>query len=355
MRVYYVAAAGVSLVLAAVSAWQVMESSDDVDDVVSYKPSATPGRATIEVTVRVGMGPGDIGRLLEESGVITSAAQFNILTALLGYEGVLQAGDYEFQAGTPALTALYRIHRGQTTTRSVTVIEGWRLEEIADAVAAQGIPREEFLAEARVRNFADDERFPFLEDAGLRDSLEGYLYPATYSLRESDTPRSVIEKMLTAFGNNMTSDVRSAAQSTGLDFHEALTLASIIEREARVPEERPVMAQVFLRRLRLGMPLEADPTVQYAVAGDPGSARTYGYWKRELTRADLETDSLYNTYLNKGLPPGPICSPRLESVEAVAHPSNTNYLYFVAKPDGSHAFAETLDEHLENIKKYRPQ
>ena len=161
--------------------------------------------------------------------------------------------------------------------------------------------------------------------------------------------------MLQAFGDNLAPDIQPSADAAGLSLYDVITLASIIEREAVVPEERPIIAQVFLSRLRQRMSLDADPTVQYAIAEDPDSVRRYGYWKRELTRADLEYDSPYNTYANRGLPPGPICSPRLESLEAVVHPAATNYLYFVAKGDGSHAFAATLDEHLENVEKYRDQ
>jgi UPF0755 protein len=357
MRFYPVFAAGLSLIVAAVAVWQVVESSNDLDDVSPYSPVGTPSGGVIEIGIETGMSPHDIGEQLEDAGIIASAPQFNILVSLLGYEGILQAGEYEFQAGSPVLSVVYRIRRGETSTRSVTVVEGWRLEEIADAVGEQGISRDEFLAEARARNFAlsaaRPDGFEFLQDAGRNASLEGYLYPATYSIRKDDTVQTVLEKMLQTFGNNLTPDIEPSARALGLTLDDVVTLASIIEREAVVPEERPIIAQVFLSRLRQRMSLDADPTVQYAIAKDPDSVRRYGYWKQELTRADLEYDSPYNTYANRGLPPGPICSPRLESLEAVVHPATTNYLYFVAKGDGSHAFAATLDEHLENVEKYR--
>ena len=357
MRLYPFAAAGVSVVLAAVVLWQVVESSNDLGDVPAYSPRPLPSDLVPEVTVDQGMSPRDIGNRLENAGVITSATQFSILVSLLGYDGILQAGDYEFDLGTPALTAVYRIRQGQTTTRSITVTEGWRLEEVADALDKLGIPRDEFLSEAVTRNFARSSARPdgydFLPTTGRNVSLEGYLYPATYPVRKDDTPESILNKMLKAFQDNVTPDIRSAAQSVGLDQHDVITLASIIEREAVVPDERPIIAQVFLSRLRQGMSLEADPTVQYAVAQDAASVAQFGYWKKDLTRADLDVDSPYNTYLNSGLPPGPICNPRLESIEAVVHPATTNYLYFVAKGDGTHAFATTLQEHLDNIKKYQ--
>jgi UPF0755 protein len=358
MRFYPFAAAGISLLAAALTVWQVVESSTDLDDVPPYSPPETPAGGAIEVTVDVGMSPEEIGEALEDAGVITSATQFNILVGLLGYNGLLQAGDYEFQPRMPALEALYRIRNGETSTRSVTVREGWRLSEIADAVAEQGIPRDEFLdAASRARDYALSSSRPdglaFLQSAPRNASLEGYLYPATYSIRRSDTARTLIAKMLQAFENNVTVDTRPSVD--GLSFHQVVTLASIVEREAVVPEERPIIAQVFLTRLRRGIPLEADPTVQFAVADDPASVTEFGYWKRELTVTDLEIDSEYNTYVEKGLPPGPIASPRLESIEAVVRPATTNYLYFVAKGDGSHAFATTLQEHLDNIERYRDQ
>jgi UPF0755 protein len=358
MRFYPIAAVGLSLAALGLAAWLVVESSSDLEDVGAYSPSAAPsGGAGIDVAVEPGMSPKKIGDVLEEAGVIASARQFDILVSMMGYEGILQAGDYEFQRNTPVLTAVYRIRHGETSTRGVTVREGWRLEEIADAVAAEGISRDEFLASARARNFtlsaARPDGFAFLQSAPRNASLEGYIYPATYPIRRTDTAESLLEAMLHAFQDNLTPDIEPAAEAMGLTLHELVTLASIIEREAVVPEERPIMAQVFLSRLRQGIPLEADPTVQYAIAEDPSVVKEFGYWKQELTRADLEYDSPYNTYANEGLPPGPISSPRLESMEAVAHPAATNYLYFVAKGDGSHAFASTLQEHLENIQKYQ--
>ena len=132
-----------------------------------------------------------------------------------------------------------------------------------------------------------------------------------------------------------------------------ITLASIVEREAVKPEERPLIASVFFNRLKVGMPLQADPTVQFALANDPLNVEKYGYWKKDLSLADLDVDSPYNTYKNMGLPPGPIACPGLDSIRAVLRPAQTNYLFFVAKDDGSHVFAETLEEHLRNVQLYQ--
>ncbi len=338
-----------TLLMTAAAVWQISESPSAIPDLrLIAVPSATPGEP-IAVAVESGQSPREIGDKLEELGVIDSGIQFRVLVALLGYDRLLQAGDYEFDAGTPALDAVYRMRRGIVSSRFVTVVEGWRLEQIADALDEKGIPRRDFLGAAR----PDDYDFDFVQDLDLDQTLEGYLFPATYYFRRDDTAADVVRRMLEAFDQNVTPELRQEAEEGGLSLHEVLTIASIIEREAQVPEERPVMAQVFLKRLRLGIPLEADPTVQYAVAADPASVSQFGYWKRELTQADLEVDSPYNTYRFRGPPPGPISSPRLDSIQAVVRPAETNYLYFVAKPDGSHAFAETLQEHLENVAKYR--
>lgn len=336
------------MVMTALAAWQISKSGGTVGDVASYQAAPTSTGRAVRVRVDPGENPADIGESLKADGVIASATQFEVLVALMGYDRVLQAGDYEFEANTPALTAVYRIRRGQVSPRSVTVIEGWRLEQIADALAEQGVARDEFLAVAKAGNYD----FDFLSDVGKDESLEGYLFPAVYPVGSLDKPADIAKRMLEAFDQNVPVQLRQKAADEGLTLRQVLTLASIIEREAQKPEERPVMAQVFLSRLRLGMPLEADPTVQYAVA-DAASVELYGYWKRDLTRADLASDSPYNTYVVTGLPPGPICNPGLESIQAVVNPSDTNYLYFVAKPDGSHAFAETLEQHLENVRKYQ--
>jgi len=338
-----------TVVMTGLAIWQITESPGAIPDVrPGLTPSATQGEA-VEVSVNAGQSPSEIADLLQKQGVIDSAVQFRVLVALLGYDQLLQAGDYEFERGTPALEAVYRMRRGIISSRYVTVVEGWRLEQTADALALNGVLRQEFLAAAHARGYD----FDFLQDLDPETSIEGYLFPATYYFRRNDTPHDIAARMLQAFDQNVTPELRQEAQRAGLTTHEVVTIASIIEREAQVPSERPIMAQVFLKRLRLGIPLEADPTVQYALASDPTSVQQYGYWKQELSTADLETDSPYNTYRYFGLPPGPIAGPGLDSITAVIRPAKTNYLYFVAKPDGSHAFAETLQEHQENVKKYR--
>jgi len=353
VRFLPVLAAVLTLAMTVATAWMILGSPDLIDE-VPPTPAPTPSAtapAPVGVSVEPGEGVIQIGEALEDAGVIDSAIQFRVVVALLGYEEMLQAGDYELEPNMPVLQAVYRMRRGILSPNFVTVVEGWRLEQIADALDELGIiSREEFLEAAVAANFD----FDFLKRLGPLTPLEGYLLPATYFYRRSDTADDLIQQMLEAMDKGFTKELRSEALDAGLTMHGVLTLASIIEREAKVPEERPIMAQVFLKRLRLGIPLEADPTVQYAVAEDPASVEEFGYWKTELTKVDLGVDSPYNTYLYGGLPPGPISAPRIDSILAVIHPADTNYLYFVARPDGSHAFAETFEEHQRNIEEFRP-
>jgi UPF0755 protein len=342
--------------MTAATVWIITGSSGMVEEIppTPFATPPTPAPEPVTVSLKEGAAVRDIAETLEEQGVIDSAIQFRVLAELLGYEKMLQAGEYEFDPGTPALEAVYRMQRGIISPLFVTVVEGWRLEEIADVLDEQGvISREDFLEAAVAGNF--DRDFQFLRRLGHATPLDGYLFPATYFYRRDDSAEDVIQQMLETMtaDENFNQDLQDEALDRGLTVHGVLTLASIIEREAKVPEERPIMAQVFLKRLRLGIPLEADPTVQYALADDPESVEEFGYWKAQLTDEDLEVDSDYNTYRVAGLPPTPIAAPRLDSIVAVIEPADTNYLYFVAKPDGSHAFAETLEEHEQNIEEYQ--
>lgn len=351
MRYLPILAVFLVLILSAGTAFVITGAPGLIDEVPPspVAPPPTPVPSPVVISVEPGQGVQDIADLLEAHGVIDSAIQFRVLVSLMGYERLLQAGEYEFDPDTPTLEVVYRMRRGLISPLFVTVVEGWRLEEIADAVAAGGtISREDFLEAAVAGNYD----FDILRGLGSQRPLEGYLYPATYFYGRDDTAEDLIERMVRAMDESFSEEMRAEAEEQGLSVRAVLTIASIIEREAQIAEEKPIMAQVFLRRLRLGIPLEADPTVQYAAAQDPESIERFGYWKADLTLEDLEIDSPYNTYRVTGLPPGPIAAPGLDSIEAVIDPADTNYLYFVARPDGSHAFAETLEEHQRNVEEF---
>jgi UPF0755 protein len=233
-------------------------------------------------------------------------------------------------------------------------LPGWRIEEIAEMLAEEtSINPQEFLLIARTGSF----NYAFLAERPAGSSLEGYLVADTYRVPAEADATLLIERLLETFDQRVTLQMRRDARSQGLSLHEWVTLASIVEREALLDEERPIVASVYLNRLALQLPeadgyLRADPTYQYVAGYDPVTDR----WWAPFEVDDVSSiDSPYNTFLYPGLPPGPICSPSLASLRAVAYPADTEYLYFYAKGDGSHAFARTYEEHLQNQALYGGQ
>jgi UPF0755 protein len=352
MRVVGLVGILIAVITVAVGIWQVAETPGSFfqEEAPTMTPAPTPG-ATVLITIVEGESVQDIGEKLEDEDIISSALLFRVMVALEGYEETLKAGDYEFEKGMATVAVVERLRQGITAPLVVTIREGVRAEEIADLMEDEGVMSGEQFLEA-INGSYD---FIVLRSKPDGQDLNGYLFPETYFFGRAQTPEEIVRQILATFEERFNEELRQEAANLGLSVYSVLKIASIVEREAVVPEERPIIASVFLRRLRLGIPLEADPTVQYALANDPVNVGRYGYWKQNLTTQDLEIDSPYNTYRIVGLPPGPIANPGLDSILAVIRPEQTNYLYFVAKPDGSHAFAETLEEHLQNIQEYRGQ
>jgi len=349
MRFLPLAGILLAIVMVGIGIWQITETPGSVlkEEPPTVRPTSTPGEPTL-ITIQEGESAQEVGEKLEDEGIISSGLLFRVLVALQGYEDKLMAGDYEFEKGMPTLEVVERIRRGQTAPLVVTIREGVRAEEIAELMEEKNVvSAEDFLEAIKIWY-----EFSFLYTKPYWANLEGYLFPDTYFFNRNMTAEEVVQQILKNFDQRLDSELREEAGAAGLSVHTVLNLASIVEREAQVPDERPIIAGVFLTRLRRGMPLEADPTVQYALGNDPASVAKYGYWKQELTQANLEVDSPYNTYRNTGLPRGPICNPGLDSIRAVVRPEQTDYLYFVARADGSHVFAETLEEHLRNIEQY---
>ncbi len=341
-----------ALALMGLASWQVFVSPTMVSAPAPLAQAPSPAPIRQLVRIQEGEGLAQVARKLKEAGIIADERHFRTLALLLGYEGLLQAGTYALSSDMSLLEILQRLRYGRFATRTVTVIEGWRLEEIARAVEEAGIASaEDFLTAAVAGPYQG--QFPMLGVLDPLAPLEGYLFPATYVFPLDATAEEVVRAMLGKMEQVLTPELRQEAAQQGLTVHQVLILASIVERETAVPEERPIIAQVFLKRLRLGMPLEADPTVQYALGQVPGNVERYGYWKSPLTVEDLRVPSPYNTYLVVGLPPGPIASPSLDSILAVIRPADTDYLFFVARPDGTHAFAKTWEEHLQNVRRYQ--
>ena len=296
-----------------------------------------PGNTkTILVTVPRGTSTNGIGTLLESQGLISDASVFRLKARLEGYDGKFRAGEYSLSPGMTMDEIIEQLLAGRDSTTRFTIPEGYDLRRTADVLEAQGfIDRESFFQEIREGDFD----YWFTQNLKEGDNrLEGYLYPETYEIFANATEHEIIDKMLSQFNVVFTEKHVQRMQELELDLDEVMILASIIEREAVVSEDRPVIAGVFQHRLEIGMPLQSCATIQYIL----------GEQKPVLSIADTQIQSPYNTYIMKGLPPTPICSPGIESINAALWPEETDYLYFLAKGDGSHVFSVTYDEHLRN-------
>ncbi|MDE2491515.1 MAG: endolytic transglycosylase MltG, partial [Elusimicrobia bacterium] len=276
-------------------------------------PEGLPARQTVE--------------LLGRKGVVVSVPLFRAYLRLTGADRRLKPGRYTFRARELPWTVLRKLTLGQTDEIKVVIPEGFRASQIAERLAEAGV-------------IGDAKAFEsYVDDRGL----EGRLFPSTYLFPPGYGVPGAVRAMTQAFGAQIGAAYAKADPKPTLSLQDALILASIVEREAELPPERPIIAAVYLNRLKKRMPLQADPTVQYAL----------GYWKKGLTRKDLKIPSAYNTYYRYGLPPGPICSPGLSSFEAVLHPALTDALYFVADGRGGHIFSETNAEQSEAARLYK--
>ena len=293
-------------------------------------------------TIEPGEGVPSIAIRLDEVGLIRSASAFRAYLIYTGLDTSIQAGDYQL---SPALSIVDIARELQDATpEQVTfvILPGWRMEEIAASLATSGleITPEEFLAAARSAP-------PGLDFLPASASTEGFLYPDTYILPRETNADALVDEFLRNFSLHLTIDLRDGINRQGLDVYQAVTLASIVQREAVVPDEWAQIASVFYNRLRSGMKLDSDPTVQYAIGFDASRAT---WWVNPLTLDHLKFDSPYNTYIYTGLPPGPIANPSLSALQAVAFPAETPYFFFRARCDGSglHDFSITFEEHLQN-------
>jgi peptidoglycan lytic transglycosylase G len=284
---------------------------------------------------------GEVARRLQEEGVIRSALAFSYVLYDTGRENSLQSGTYTVSPGlTPReLARVFEKAPGEQAV--LRVIEGWRLSEIAAATskAFPKISKEDFLTAAVV----GQRKNAVLAGLNADTPLEGFLFPDTYFFRPEATPQQIVDALLDQFELRAGQTLRQAAANSKTTVYELVKLASLVEREARDRSESPTIAGVYANRLSIGMKLDADPTIQYAL----------GDW-RVLAIDELDVESPYNTYRVAGLPPTPICSPGQAALEAAAKPATVPYLYFVAKDDGSggHAFASTLEEHEANRVRY---
>ncbi len=289
----------------------------------------------------------EIGRKLQAQGLIDDPDLFRLYVRLKGLDATINAGTFTLRPNMNIEQIALALQRSTAREVQVTIPEGKRREEIAQLLEQQlGVSADEFI---RLTSRARAYSYPFLQGLPADATLEGYLFPDTYRLPENPTAQDVILRMLDNFGAKV-APLLEQARAEGRDPHELLTLASIVEREAVIPAERPTIASVFFNRLQVGQPLQADPTTQYALGyqADQGT-----WWKKGLTLDDLRfvDPGGYNTYTNPGLPPGPIANPGLSSIQATLRPAQTNFYYFVAScnGDGSHQFSVTFQEHQAKL------
>jgi UPF0755 protein len=300
--------------------------------------------ALIELEITEGESAGDVAARLEREGIVSNGT---LLRNYLRYRGLdvgIEAGKYSLSGAMTIRQIAESLQTAKPNEIVITVLEGWRSEQIAAALPVGAVP-------FRAEDFLDGVRqyiggYSFSEELPSSPTLEGFLFPDTYLVNPGLSAKDFLRILLENFESKVDDSLREGFRQEGLSLYEAVTLASIVEREAVVSDERPIIASVFLNRLRSGMKLESDPTVQYALGLQPNGA----WWKSELTAADLAVDSPYNTYQNTGLPPSPICNPGMESLRAIAFPAATEFYYFRATCDGSgrHVFAKTFEEHLNN-------
>ena len=284
----------------------------------------------------------DIGARLQHEGLLRSGFAFQVGIRRWGLAGKLKAGYYRLAPTMSAREIAEVIASGETATEKVTFPEGFTVKQIAERLDETGLCAEkDFLAAAVPANVSE---IPLPTGNSLSaQSLEGYLFPATYVFEYGTEPPALVRAMTQTFRSRVTEGMADDLARSHHMLHEVVTVASMIEREARVEKDRPLIASVIYNRLQKGMRLQIDATVLYAL----------GEHKERITRQDLQVDSPFNTYRRKGLPPHAICNPGAASIRAALRPAKTDYLFYVARPDGSHVFTKTYEEHLKAIRAIR--
>lgn len=323
-------AAAVVAVLALAGAWMAGQLSPVSSSTQAVRVRVPPGASASQVAGR-----------LRGKGLIRSAPMFSLMARLGGWD--VKAGTYALSPAMSARRILDELRAGKVVpTVRVTFPEGYTLAQTAERAARiPGVQAAEFQRLASTRGASFKEPFP------LPANLEGYLFPDTYDFDPDTGAEKVIQTMLDTFNAKIHEPLAAdfaAAKQRGFSARQILIMASLIEREAKEPKDRPLIAAVLYNRLRIGMPLQVDATVQYVI----------GHKARVLYK-DLEVDSPYNTYRHAGLPPGPICSPGVDAIRAALHPAQASYLYYTANPDGSHTFTTTLEKHVEATAQARAE
>ena len=292
---------------------------------------------SVKVTIPKGASLKEVSTTLQDYNIIRNERSFLLAVKTLGYEKDMPAGRFKLVKASTNFDIIDQLVNGIQVNKRVTILEGWTIDIIAEELHDKiGIDQDEF------KSACTNELL--LWKWGISEkTVEGYLFPNTYLFSEEEDVQDIIGRMINEYKQRITLEFRDRMQELGMEEKEIITLASIIEGEAIYDKERAIISGVYHNRLNIGMRLQADPTIQYIINDSP----------RRLLNKDLKIKSPYNTYLNKGLPPGPINNPGIESIKAALYPAETDYIYFVAKGDGYHTFSRTKEEH--NIAKRKFQ
>lgn len=297
------------------------------------------GNINIEVHIPEGSTYGQAIEILSKKRLLRDKNLFLLIGKITFVDKRIKAGYYSFWGNMSPYEIFKKLVEGRIIESNITIIEGDSLSEIAEKLEKNNIMTvETFESLSKNKNFLKSLNI----DA---PSLEGYLFPETYRIPKGSKPEAVLTLMVNTLRKNFDESMISRMRELNMSENQILTLASIIEKEAVVDEERPIIAAVYHNRLKRGMPLQADPTAIYGIKS----------YKSKITRRDLQNKTPYNTYVIKGLPPGPICSAGLNSIRAALFPADVPYLYFVSKRDGTHYFSKTFDEHIRAIKRIAEQ
>lgn len=296
----------------------------------------------VKFTVTQGMTTSDIATMLHDKKLIQTPESFRLAARVKGLENHLQAGTYEITAGMSDGEIINILSKGKVHSNRFAVPEGATINEVALKLEREHLTTAQAFKDA-CRNYTP---YTYMETSNpdVVYKAEGFICPATYDVPENATAKDIVAMMVQEFNKKLTPDLRSDLNKSYLPLRDIVTLASMVEREATHKEEMPLITGVFEKRLQMGMPIQSDTTIQYIL----------GAQKKEVTYDDLKLESPYNTYLNKGLPPGPVGNPSMDALRAVIHPVMTDYLYFVADKEGYHHFTKTYEEHVAMIQKLNP-
>ncbi len=296
-------------------------------------------------TIQLGESVSSIATRLQSHGLIADGEIFGIYLIYSGLDTRLQAGEYQLTKRMSAIEIARQLIDPTPGMVVFGILPGWRMEEIAGVLPTSGlaITAEDFLSEAHNLEIAPGLKDQIPESA----SLEGFLLPGEYQFSRNISAGEMLVEIIDRFNKSVNSEMRAGFESHGLSLYQAVIMASIVQKEAVIEEEQPIIASVFYNRLSEGMKMESDPTAQYALGWN---AEQHTWWTNPLSSDDLMVDSPYNTYLYVGLPPGPISNPGISALQAVASPARTSFYYFRARCDGSgmHHFSESFDEHIQN-------